>query len=256
VTGVVIEGGEVFSCSQAGVQTAETWIQPSFRVTCIDVRDDRVLVGGGDPAESGSIALYSRGGRMLAERVVTDDLVYTVAFHPDGRTAAIGCADGSVRVLSLPALETVGDKTKHTAPCRIVRFSADGKFLATGGLDGLVYLHDLKDGSEYVIKDHTAGVECLIFSNNRVYSGARDGKVRIHDRDRLVRTYQGMRQPVLALTTRNDGVLAGLRDGRILRLNPNDATYDRLLTIEPPLFTMTASNKQLYVGTMNACLQR
>lgn len=256
VTGVVIDDGTVFACSQAGVQLAETWIQASFRVTCIDVRSDQLLAGGGDPAESGNVALYSRGGRQLVERKVADDLVYALAIHPDGTSATIGCADGSVRVLALPTLQVVADKTRHTAPCRIVRYSPDGKFLASGGLDGLVYLHDLTTGTEQVIKDHTAGVECLIFHADQVCSGARDGKVRIHNGARLVRTYQGMRQPVLALTTRNGEVLAGLRDGRILRLNANDATWSPLLSIEPPLFSMTASKDRLMVGTMNACLQR
>jgi WD40 repeat protein len=256
VTGVVIESGEVFACSQAGVQTAETWIHPSFRVTCIDVRGDRLLAGGGDPAESGNVALYSRGGEKIAECAVTDDLVYAVAIHPDGTAATVGCADGSVHVLSLPTLRVIGAKTRHTAPCRVVRYSADGKFLATGGLDGLVYFHDLNAGTTHVIKDHTAGVECLILLGARVYSGARDGKVRVHNRDRLVRTYQGMRQPVLALTTRNDEVLAGLRDGRILRLNPSDATHHPVASVKPPLFSLTASDDRLFVGTMNAYLQR
>ena len=71
-----------------------------------------------------------------------------------------------------------------------------------------------------------------------------------------MRTYQGMRQPVLALTTRDDEVLAGLRDGRILRLNPSDATHRPVASVKPPLFSLTASDDQLFVGTMNAYLQR
>lgn len=248
VTDVVFDGGEVFACSQAGVRAGSRWVQPSFRATSIDVCGSRLLAGGGDPGESGSVALYSREGRRIAERTVADDMVYSVSIHPDGESAAVGCADGSVRLLSLPTLKVTGDKTRHTAPCRVVRFSTDGKWLATGGLDGLIYLHDLASGVEHVIKDHTAGIECLIFHNGHIYSGARDGKVRLHDRARLVRTYQCQRQPVVALTVQNNRVIAGLSNGQIQELHPYDATCDSIGSIAPPLFTLAAGQDELIIG--------
>ncbi len=255
VTGIVVREGVVFSCSQAGVHTGTGWIRPEFRPTNLDVRGDSILVVGGDPGEAGSVALFARtGARALGEKRLADDLVYTVGIHPDGESAAVGCADGAVRLVSLPDLEVRRDLTKHTAPCRALRFSADGRFLATGGLDGLVYLHDLEAATTRVLKDHTAGIESLLFHGGRLYSGARDGKVRIHNRGRLVRTSQGMRQPVLALTGAGTFVFAGLRDGRILRLDSTDATYTEAAAVNTTLFSLTTTSAGFLVGTTNACV--
>ncbi|HIG28798.1 MAG TPA: hypothetical protein EYQ50_13745 [Verrucomicrobiales bacterium] len=72
-------------------------------------------------------------------------------------------------------------------------FSGDGKHLASGGLDALVILSPAKGSRNTIqMQDHSDKVECLCFSPDSLFlaSGARDGKVRIHNMEgRLIRTY-------------------------------------------------------------------
>jgi len=246
VTGLT--AGGAFSCSQAGVQTPTGWIVPEFRVVSLDVGNGYLLVGGGVPAERGNVAVYTPDGVHLTTRQLTEDLVYSVALHPSKPVAAVGCADGSVQLLSIPDLEILDELTAHTAPCRVVRFSDDGRLFATGGLDGLVYLYVEPEPKKWVLKEHTAGVECLQFHGAKLYSGARDGKVRLHDHGTFVRTYQRLGERVHGLSLRDGIVFAGMADGRIMALHPNQATA-REVGRTGPLFSIATGTNTLIAGT-------
>ncbi len=246
VTGLA--GGGAFSCSQAGVRTPTGWIVPEFRVVSLDVGNGYLLVGGGVPAERGNVALYTPGGAHVTTRQLTEDLVYSIAIHPSKPMAAVGCADGSVQMLSLPDLEVFGELTAHSAPCRVVQFSNDGRSFATGGLDGLVYLYAEPEPKKWVLKEHTAGVECLQFHGTKLYSGARDGKVRLHNGGTFVRTYQRLGERVHGLSLRDDMVFAGMADGRVMALHPDKATA-REVGRTGPLFSIATGAKTLIAGT-------
>ena len=65
---------------------------------------------------------------------------------PDGRTLAVPRADGSVRLLSVPALEQVGQLQGRDEAAAVARVSNDGSRVAVGGAGGSVHVWDVGSG--------------------------------------------------------------------------------------------------------------
>ncbi|MFY9341432.1 MAG: hypothetical protein WAT39_03005 [Planctomycetota bacterium] len=215
ITGEASADGRTFSCSQAGLFVAtangERWLgDPGCRPFALAAGTVGLLVGGGDPAQSGELALCDFDGTVRARARVADDLVYTVAISPDGRTGVAGCADGRVLLVSLPDLAVQPSAFRHAGPALAVAFSPDGALLASGGHDGLVLLGAAGGGvAPRRLTDHTGPVTCLCWQDNGAtfVSGARDGKVRLHDRSgRLVRTWARLPGPVARVAFAGDRI--------------------------------------------------
>jgi WD40 repeat protein len=75
-------------------------------------------------------------------------LILTVAVSPDGKTAATGSADGSVRLWNRATGKPLGVLKGHGRPILFVAFSPDGKALAWGNKDGVVKLWDVAKRKE------------------------------------------------------------------------------------------------------------
>jgi len=219
VTATAVVGERRFECSQAGVFEAESagprlLADPGFRPFALAghaataQRAAVLLVGGGKPAQSGELALLDLDGRVTARRHVAEDVVYAVALAPVDDQAAAACADGVVRLMHLPDLavdpgwEPAG--WRHAGPAVAVAFSPDGALLASGGHDGVILLGKPGAQSPQALLDHTAAVTCLLWTpDGQLASGARDGKVRLHDRSgRLLHTWQRLGGPITQLAVR------------------------------------------------------
>jgi WD40 repeat protein len=77
--------------------------------------------------------------RLLSER----DRVCRLAVSPDGRLAALGCQDGSVRIWDLLAGLERRRFEGHAGPVTVLAFAPDGRVLASGSADTTVLLWDL-----------------------------------------------------------------------------------------------------------------
>ncbi len=88
-----------------------------------------------------------------------------VAFSPDGRILAVGCADGQIE---LWALDGTSQKPyivkKHQGLVWMLAFSPDGKTLASGSADNNVVLWDVLTASDLMTLKHNGTVEALRFS--------------------------------------------------------------------------------------------
>jgi WD40 repeat protein len=273
-------GPVLYSVSQGGVfihEGGKTRLvhQPEFRVFGMaavpggDSKTDYLLLAGGTPGESGRVAWLNIRSGKSASLKVAKDVIYDVAVRPDGREAALACADNRVLTLQLKWFDMMPPilRHKHTSDARAVAYSTDGQWLASGGLDGVILLSSKANKMEpNVLQEHTAGVESLAFSpdGKHLASGSRDARVRLHTADgTFVRTYSGLgmelmksglgKKPyiwALAWGGGKKGLIAGSSRGRLDRLSSNDSTWEKLdWTSEKPIYSLAVdAGGRLVVG--------
>lgn len=80
--------------------------------------------------------------------------VYSCHVSPDGSRLATAAGDGYVRIWSIDAIMNAGDSTytkpkqlchlsKHSGSVTVVRFSRDGRWLASGADDKVICIYEL-----------------------------------------------------------------------------------------------------------------
>jgi hypothetical protein len=233
VTALVETGGGVLACSQAGialledgaspdgVPQARLLCDPGFRVVAVLAVDGTLWACGGIPGEAGLVARIVDGAVAVEVRLA-DDLVSCIAPGAADRLVC-GCDDGRVLVVDRDSLAPRGELRRHTAPVRAL--ASSGGLLASAGLDGNLMLGPV-DGAGRVLRDHSAGIDCAAWSadGSLLASGARDGRLRIHDREgRLLGSSPPLRSALLSIAADPAlGFVAGTADGRLLRVDPAD----------------------------------
>jgi WD40 repeat protein len=138
---------------------------------------ERVASGGCDDR------LMVRGlvRRMGSQRDTLPGWVWSLAYAPDGWSAAAGAGDGTVRLyqprLGWPFRTAQGS---HRWPVNAVAYSPDGNFLASAGHDRTVKLWDPDFGRlEATLLGHADWVRSVAFSpgGQSLASGGEDGAV-------------------------------------------------------------------------------
>ena len=113
--------------------------------------------------------------------------VWNVAFAPDGKKIATGCADGFARIYEIPGGSLLAVTAAKEENIWRVKFSPDGKFLATASGDirsTSAKIWNAETGAEVLsLAGHTARVRAIDFSpdGKSIATGSRDGAIRIWD---------------------------------------------------------------------------
>nr|WP_242072301.1 S-layer homology domain-containing protein [Microcoleus sp. FACHB-68] len=118
------------------------------------------------------------------EAGLTGDILWSIAFSPDGKTVAAGLSNKTIKIWNVQTGAEVSTLTGHTYAVRTIAFSADGKTLASGSSDKTVKLWNVQTGQLIrTLTGHSGTVIAVKISpdGKTVASGSQDKTIKVWD---------------------------------------------------------------------------
>lgn len=137
------------------------------------------------------------------------DIIFSIAFSPDGKTLASGGADNAIKLWDVKTGRELRTLSGYPSVILSVKFSPDGRTLAASS-NNIIKLSDINSGLEMrTLKGHTLYVESIAFSpdGNMLASSGFDGMIKLWDvkTGRPLRELLGYRLPVNLVKFSGDG---------------------------------------------------
>jgi U4/U6 small nuclear ribonucleoprotein PRP4 len=206
------DGSHLLTASWMG--TVKVWSIPQCaKVSTFKAHDERItglatnpnsgLVKMNGPAFATASAdltarVWASDGTLLCTLTSHEDRLGRVAFHPSGRLLATACFDQTWRLWDLERSSTILEAGRrfnwdrkllyeqegHGGPIYSVAFQCDGSLLASGGLDAIGRLWDLRTGRSIVtLTGHAKSILALDFSPDgyHIVTGSLDNSCQVWD---------------------------------------------------------------------------
>jgi WD40 repeat protein len=156
----------------------------SARVTSLVFSADgaTLVSAGGAPGEFGHLMAWEVASRkVLHSWRLSGDTLFGLSLSPDGKIAAVGCADRSVRAVQLADGKELLNLTVHTDWVLATAFSRDGMSLVTTGRDKAVKVIDLATAKAIDVNEPQDPFLCLARSptDDVAVAGGATGEPRI-----------------------------------------------------------------------------
>ena len=141
-------------------------------------------------AHDGALYLWDDSLKPICNtRGVHGDIVFSVAFNPDGTRIVTGHKDGAIRLWSPSTCKSMGEllPRRHYGIVSSIAFSKDGKFIVSGGGEGdnILQIWDALKQTPLgkPLYEHENEVLSVAFNSDgdRIISGSSDKTLRLWD---------------------------------------------------------------------------
>ena len=184
------------------------------------------------------------------------EVVWSVAFSPDGQMLASASWDQTVRLWDVETEQLLHILTGHTNHVHSVAFSPDGQTLVSGSWDGTIRLWQTHNGKpKKTLTDHSSGVASVVFSpDGKMLASGADQTILLWNTStwQVERTLTGHTSVVDTVAFSPDGatLASGSRDKTIRLWNPNTGKLKRTLehTSEVDRLAFSPDGKTLASG--------
>jgi hypothetical protein len=155
------------------------------KITALAFNNDasHFAVASGEPGARGEVRVYAAlPGSPLFTIAAHRDLVYGLAFSPDGRTLATCSYDRLVRLWNVADGKEIRTLKDHSDAVYAVAFSPDGKLLATAAADRSVKVWDAATGARlHTLGESTDWVYTVAWSpdGKHLAAGGVDRRIRV-----------------------------------------------------------------------------
>ncbi|MDM3860927.1 MAG: hypothetical protein PT118_13995 [Aphanizomenon gracile PMC644.10] len=176
-------------------------------------------------------------GNLLQTLTGHSELVYSVAYSPDGQTLASGSGDNTIKLWNVKTGNLLQTLFGHSNWVNSVAYSPDGQTLASGSGDNTIKLWNVKTGNLLqTLFGHSNWVNSVAYSpdGQTLASGSRDNTIKLWNvkTGNLLQTLPGHSDSVRSVVYSLDGqtVASGSIDRTIKLWNVN--TGNLLQTLE------------------------
>ncbi len=158
-------GIQIYDVEQRGIGQIETDLE-----FISDIRFEKnglkLAIVGGSPGESGSLELFRwpERKRVLQKRI-SDDVLYSVDWSPNGRLLAIAGHDSDWRLFDIEKNQVQKTWSEHSRPIRTIRYLADPNPLVSASFDQTIRVWQT-DRTKAVrsLNNHTAEINAIAVS--------------------------------------------------------------------------------------------
>jgi WD40 repeat protein len=228
---------------------------------------NRLVVASGNPGERGIIRVFAGNPLSLSHEFQAHaDLIYDIAFSPDGKSIATASYDRLVRIWDCDSSREIRSLKDHSDAVYAVAFSPDGKLLATGSADRSVKIWEVATGQRlHTLSESTDWVYSVTWSpdGRSVAAGGVDRTIRIWDvspkATRLRHSVFAHTGPIVRVAYSNDGrILFSIGEDRVLKTwdaaRMVDQNTSPMLNEVPFTFAIRPDAKQVAIGRFDGVL--
>ena len=149
-------------------------------------------------------------GNLLQTLTGHSELVYSVAYSPDGQTLASGGDDKTIKLWKVKTGNLLQTLTGHSYSVNSVAYSPDGQTLASGSGDNTIKLWDVKTGNLLqTLNGHSKWVYSVAYSpdGQTLASGSADNTIKLWNvkTGNLLQTLNGHSSWVYSVAYSPDG---------------------------------------------------